>query len=77
MADKVRILVVGVGNMGASHAKAYHRFDGFEIIGLMSRSVHGRNDLPEELNGYPRFGDFDRSPFGPASRKQLLVCAAA
>ncbi len=28
MAEKVRILVVGVGNMGASHAKAYTRIDG-------------------------------------------------
>jgi SAM-dependent methyltransferase len=24
-----------------------------------------------------RFGDFDRSPFGPSSRKQVVVCAAA
>ena len=29
----VRVLVVGVGNMGASHAKAYHKLSGFEIAG--------------------------------------------
>ena len=29
--DDVRVLVVGVGNMGASHAKAYHKLSGFEI----------------------------------------------
>jgi predicted dehydrogenase len=58
MADKVRVLVVGVGNMGASHAKAYHRLDGFEIVGLASRSLLKRKDLPAELASYPRFADF-------------------
>ncbi len=61
MADPVRILVVGVGNMGASHAKAYHRFEGFEIVGLVSRSIKSRTDLPEELASYPRFESFDRA----------------
>ncbi len=55
MTDKVRILVIGVGNMGASHAKAYHKLDGFEIVGLVSRSIRERQDLPPELAGYPRF----------------------
>ena len=59
MADPVRILVVGVGNMGASHAKAYHKLDGFEIVGLMSRSIRSNTSLPEELRTYPRFDDFD------------------
>ena len=36
MPDKVKVLVVGLGNMGASHASAYHRHPGFEIVGLMS-----------------------------------------
>ena len=58
MPEKVRILVVGAGNMGASHAKAYHRLDGFEMVGLMSRSIKSRDDLPPELDGYPRFEDF-------------------
>ena len=61
MADKVRILVVGVGNMGASHAKAYHKLSGFEIAGLMSRTLDGRTDLPDELAGYPRYQDFERA----------------
>lgn len=59
MADKVKILVVGLGNMGASHAKAYHNLDGFELVGLMSRSLKSRDDLPPELAGYPRFEDFE------------------
>ena len=42
MADKVKVLVVGLGNMGASHASAYHRNPGFEIVGLMSRSMKSK-----------------------------------
>ncbi len=60
MADKVRVLVVGLGNMGASHASAYHRNPGFEIVGLMSRSIKGKA-IPDELSGYPLFEDFDRA----------------
>ena len=58
MADKVKVLVVGLGNMGASHASAYHRNPGFEIVGLMSRSIKSKK-IPDELKGYPLFEDFD------------------
>ena len=60
MSEKVRILVVGLGNMGASHASAYHRLDGFEIVGLMSRSIKSK-EIPDELSGYPLFEDFDEA----------------
>ena len=56
----VRILVVGLGNMGASHADAYHRNPGFEIAGLMSRSIKSRA-IPAPLEGYPLFEDFDEA----------------
>lgn len=60
MSDNVKILVVGLGNMGVSHARAYHKLDGFEIVGFMSRSIKSRqNTIPEELSGYPLFEDFD------------------
>ena len=42
MADQVRVLVVGCGNMGASHARAYHKIPGFAIAGLVSRGAVGR-----------------------------------
>lgn len=60
MSGKVKILVVGLGNMGASHASAYHRLDGFEIVGLMSRNIKSR-PIPEELAGYPLYEDFDQA----------------
>ena len=61
MSDKIKILVVGVGNMGVSHARAYHKLPGFEICGLMSRAIGARRDLPAELDGYPRFQDFQQA----------------
>jgi predicted dehydrogenase len=61
MADKIKVLVVGVGNMGRSHALAYHRMDGFELVGLMSPSIHSRTNLPAEIQDYPKFADFDEA----------------
>jgi predicted dehydrogenase len=56
----LKILVVGLGNMGASHASAYHRNPGFEIVGLMSRTIRSK-PIPEELSGYPLFENFDEA----------------
>jgi len=58
MSDPVRVLVVGLGNMGASHASAYHRNPGFEIVGLCSRSIRSKA-IPEELRSYPLFEDWE------------------
>ncbi len=58
MNKPIRILVVGLGNMGASHASAYHRNPGFEIVGLCSRTIRSKT-IPEELQGYPLFEDFE------------------
>jgi predicted dehydrogenase len=60
--DPVRILVVGLGHMGQSHALAYHKLDGFEIGGLMSRTASTYGDrLAPELRGYPTFEDFGQA----------------
>lgn len=56
--SKIKVLVVGCGNMGTSHARAYHQMDGFEIIGLVSRKPESRESLSKELGGYPTFGDY-------------------
>jgi len=54
----IRVLVVGLGHMGMSHAQAYHDLDGFEIVGLVNRSLERDPGLPECLAGYPRFDDY-------------------
>lgn len=46
----VHVLVAGLGNMGRSHALAYHRNRGFEIVGLVNRSEP--KQLPRELSAY-------------------------
>jgi predicted dehydrogenase len=51
----IRVLVAGLGNMGRSHALAYHRNPDFEIVGLVNRSPV---DLPEELAGYEVTSDY-------------------
>jgi predicted dehydrogenase len=52
----LRVLVAGLGNMGRSHALAYHRNPGFEIAGLVNRSPV---DLPDELKTYPFFDSYE------------------
>ncbi|WP_373018368.1 Gfo/Idh/MocA family protein, partial [Muriicola sp.] len=55
---QIRVLVVGCGHMGASHARAYQRIDGFEIAGLVSRTPGSREALSASLGGLPAFGDY-------------------
>jgi predicted dehydrogenase len=54
----LRVLVVGCGNMGASHATAYHTLDGFELVGLVSTG-QSKHVLNAQLGGgYTVFDDF-------------------
>ena len=57
-AAPVRVLVAGLGNMGLSHALAYHQNPGFELVGLVNRSPLV---LPEELQDYPLHTSFTAS----------------
>jgi predicted dehydrogenase len=54
-AKRVRVLVVGLGTMGMSHARAYRAIDGFELVGLCTRNAATRADLAAEFVGVPRF----------------------
>lgn len=51
----IRVLVAGLGNMGRSHALAYHNNPGFEIVGLVNRS---NPVLAPEVAGYTIHPDF-------------------
>jgi predicted dehydrogenase len=50
-----RVLVVGLGTMGMSHARAYQAIDGFELVGLCTRNAAARGDLDKEFSGVPRY----------------------
>lgn len=57
----LRILVVGCGNMGASHATSYHTLEGFEICGLVSTGK-SKEILNEKLGGgYALFTDYEEA----------------
>ncbi|MCM4172484.1 gfo/Idh/MocA family oxidoreductase [Arenibacter sp. TNZ] len=56
---KLKTLVVGCGNMGISHARAYHKLPEFDIVGLVSRTPQSREKLSQELDGLPTFDNFD------------------
>jgi predicted dehydrogenase len=58
----MRVLIVGCGSMGASHARAYQKIEGYEIAGLASRQPASREALNRDLGGgIPLFADFDHA----------------
>ncbi|MBF9037452.1 Gfo/Idh/MocA family oxidoreductase [Rhodobacterales bacterium LSUCC0246] len=65
----IRALVIGLGNMGQSHALALHKLDGVEIVGLVNRS---KRPLPKELLGYPYLDCVDD---GMALKPDLVIIA--
>ena len=59
MSKTIKVLCVGAGHMGRSHALAYHQIEEFEICGIVTRSPESRGALNKELGGgYAEFGDF-------------------
>ena len=62
----IRTFVTGLGQMGKSHALAYHRNPGFAIVGLSNRSPV---TLPEELGAYPMVESFEA---GLAAKPDLV-----
>jgi len=59
MKNPIRILVVGCGHMGTSHAKAYHGLDDFEIVGVVSRGESSRRALLAAVgHDSPQFSDY-------------------
>ena len=65
----LRVLIVGVGNMGLSHAMAHHHNPQTKIVGIVNRSAR---QLPDALADYPSFLSFDE---GLATRPDLVVIA--
>ena len=55
-----RVLVVGLGSMGMSHALAYARIPGFEVVGLCERHMAERQ-VPLALEKADRFTRFEEA----------------
>jgi predicted dehydrogenase len=48
--------------MGRSHALAYHQLEGFQIVGIVTRSPESRAKLNAELGGgYAEFGSYEEA----------------
>jgi len=58
MARARRVLVVGLGTMGLSHARAYARIEGFDIVGVCARRVRSLA-LPADLVRAAAFESFE------------------
>jgi predicted dehydrogenase len=58
--SRKRVLVVGLGNMGMSHALAYTRIPGFEVAGVCTRGIADRT-LPEALAGVKRYSGYEQA----------------
>ncbi|WP_324759857.1 Gfo/Idh/MocA family protein [Sphingobacterium thalpophilum] len=69
----IRILVVGCGNMGASHARAYHELEGFEIVGLVARGA-SKKKLNQDLGA--DYALFDAYEEALAQTSPDAVCIA-
>jgi len=59
MSAPLSVLVVGCGNMGSSHALAYHRHPGFRIAGLVDCNSEMRARLAAKVDGPPEFDELD------------------
>ncbi|MBR0843440.1 Gfo/Idh/MocA family oxidoreductase [Bradyrhizobium liaoningense] len=60
-APPIRVLVVGLGTMGTSHARSYSAIEGFELVGLCTSRAAERHDLEVEFPGLPRYERYDEA----------------
>ncbi len=51
MPDRIKVAVIGAGNMGSSHARAYFNNPGFELVAIVDQSEKQRTKLAAELGG--------------------------
>lgn len=58
--DTKRVLVVGLGNMGMSHALAYARIPEFEVAGVCTRGIADKA-LPPALDAAARYSSFEQA----------------
>lgn len=57
---KKRVLVVGLGNMGMSHALAYTRIPGYEVVGVCTRHID-KVKIPDALKGARQYKDYEQA----------------
>ena len=58
--NRKRVLVVGLGNMGMSHALAYTRIPGYEVVGVCTRHIDQKT-LPDPLARAARYAQYEEA----------------
>ncbi len=71
--NPIRVVVVGAGSMGSSHARAYHTNPGFTLTGLVAPSARRRGPLAAELG----VGEFDTLDAALEATAPDAVCIAS
>ena len=62
MPDKrQKVIVIGCGHMGSSHARSYKSNESFELVGLVDLYPTAREKLAEELGGVAQFDSLDEA----------------
>ncbi len=61
MSKKLRVIVIGCGNMGSSHARSYHKLEGFDLVGLVDMFPANREKLAQELGGVAQFDSLEKA----------------
>jgi len=61
MNKKIRVVVIGIGQMGTSHARAYYNIEGFELTGLVDTKADKRSQVAAELGGVAQFTDLEEA----------------
>jgi len=61
MIHPVKVAVIGAGNMGSSHARAYSKNPGFELVAIIDQSEDNRANLAHELGGIDHFGSLNEA----------------
>jgi predicted dehydrogenase len=73
MPERIRVVVVGTGQMGRSHARAYHNIEGFELVGLADKQVERCRQVSVELGGVAWFNSLTEA-ITTLKPQALAVC---
>ncbi len=71
---KIRVLVVGCGNMGSSHARAYDKLDEFELVGIVDSKKEAVDAFNKSVGGnYRHFADY-AAALAEAKPEAVAIC---
>lgn len=73
MDNRLKVVVVGCGNMGSAHARAYSAEPGFDLVGLVDTFPGARGKLAAELGGIAEYDSLDGALAG-ATPDCVAIC---